>query len=55
VMGCGGTPISAAGPLADNYATVEWDGSELSGLTRTQIDFQNGRLLSFTTGRRAGL
>src|SRR5471032_63897 len=54
VMGCGGTPISAAGTLADNYGTVEWEGSELSGLTRTQIDFQNGRLLSFTTGRRAG-
>ena len=55
VMGCGGTPLSAASPQSGDYATIEWSGSELPGLTRTQIDFQNGRLLSFTTGRRAGL
>ncbi len=55
VMGCSGTSISAASPQSGDYATVEWSGSELPGLTRTQLDFQNGRLLSFTTGRRAGL
>jgi len=55
VMGCGGVTISPSTPLSGDYSTVEWSGSELSGLTRTQIDFQNGRLLSFTTGRRAGL
>ena len=55
VMGCSGTPLSAASPQSGDYATVEWNGSELPGLSRTQIDFQNGRLLSFTTGRRAGL
>lgn len=55
VMGCSGTPISPTTPQSGDYATVEWNGSELPGLTRTQIDFQNGRLQSFTTGRRAGL
>jgi len=55
VMGCDGTTVSLASPASGEYATVEWNGSELPGLTRTQIDFQNGRLLSFTTGRRAGL
>jgi hypothetical protein len=55
VMGCSGTRISAASPQSGDYATVEWNGSELPGVTRTQIDFLNGRLLSFTTGRRAGL
>ena len=55
VMGCGGAQISAASPQSGDYATVEWSGSELPGITRTQIDFLNGQLLSFTTGRRAGL
>ena len=55
VMGCDGATVSPASPASGEYATVEWNGSELPGLSRTQIDFQNGRLLSFTTGRRAGL
>jgi hypothetical protein len=55
VMGCGGVTISSSGPSSGDYTTIEWSGSELPGLSRTQIDFQNGRLLSFTTGRRAGL
>ena|SRR5471032_2548477 len=55
VMGCSGTTLSPTSPQSGDHATIEWSGSELPGLTRTQIDFQNGRLLSFTTGRRAGL
>jgi hypothetical protein len=55
VMGCDGTTISRALPQSGEFATVEWSGSELFGITRTQLDFQDGRLLSFTTGRRAGL
>lgn len=55
VMGCSGTLLSAATPQSGDYATVEWSGSELPGITRTQIDFLNARLLSFTTARRAGL
>ncbi|MBV8391678.1 MAG: hypothetical protein JOY81_00705 [Alphaproteobacteria bacterium] len=55
VMGCEGTVVTRTGPLSGEFSTVEWNGSELAGLTRTQLDFQDGRLLSFTTGRRAGL
>ncbi len=55
VMGCDGTAVSHAQPQSGEFSTVEWSGSELAGITRTQLDFQDGRLLSFTTGRRAGL
>lgn len=55
VMGCDGRQVSAASIASGDFATVEWDGPAQRISTRTQLDFENGRLLSFTTGRRFGL
>jgi hypothetical protein len=55
VMGCDGRQISRASAASGDFATVEWDGPDQRVTTRTQLDFENGRLLSFTTERRYGL
>ena len=55
VMGCDGRQVSAASVASGDFSTVEWDGPASRISTRTQIDFENGRLLSFTTERRFGL
>lgn len=55
IMGCNGLQVSQATVASGDFATVEWDGpiSRIGG--RTQMDFLDGRLLSFTTDRRYGL
>lgn len=55
VMGCNGWQVSRASVASGDFATVEWDGPDSHLAPRTQLDFQNGHLLSFTTGRRFGL
>ena len=55
VMGCPGYVVSPYGPESSDYATVEWNGPASSFLQRTQIDFQDGKLLSYTTVRRGAL
>ena len=49
VMGCPGTHVTH-----DDISTVEWDGPEHGVVSRVQLDFRDGRLLSFTTGNRGG-
>ncbi len=49
VMGCPGTPVTH-----DDVSTVEWSGPERGMVSRTQLDFRDGHLLSFTTGNRGG-
>ncbi len=49
VMGCPGTQMTH-----DDISTVEWDGPDRGMVSRTQLDFRDGRLLSFTTGNRGG-
>ena len=51
VMGCAGTPVTHD---PSNVLTVEWDGPDRGVVSRTQLDFRDGRLLSFTTGNRGG-
>ena len=55
VMGCNGWQVSRASVASGDFATVEWDGPDQRPTPRTQLDFENGRLLSFTTERRFGL
>jgi len=55
VMGCNGWQVSRASVDSGDFSTVEWDGPDSRLAPRTQLDFQNGQLLSFTTGRRFGL
>ena len=50
VMGCSGTQVTQA----DDVSTVEWDGPDRGVVSRTQLDFRDGHLLSFTTGNRGG-
>jgi hypothetical protein len=55
VMGCNGYQVSKATVASGEFATMEWNGPASPLFTATQLDFQDGRLLSFTTGRRYGL
>jgi len=55
VMGCTGMPVSTTSVASGEFATVEWDGPSPRVFTGTQVDFLDGRLLSFTTARRGGL
>ena len=54
IMGCPGTVVSSQSPSSGEYATVEWDGPVLPLSKRTQVDFLEGRLLSYTTEQRGG-
>jgi hypothetical protein len=54
VMGCEGKVVSPQGPEAD-VATVQWIGPGPRFATRTQLDFIDGRLLSYTTDDVHGL
>ncbi len=59
VMGCPGRQVTPVGPetavaTGDSVATVEWNGPERGMVSRTQLDFRDGHLLSFTTGNRGG-
>jgi hypothetical protein len=51
VMGCAGTQVTHD---PSDVSTVEWDGPDRGVVSRTQLDFRDGRLLSFTTGNRGG-
>jgi hypothetical protein len=55
VIGCTGRQVSGASVASGVFATVEWNGPGPALFTDTQADFRDGRLLSFTTGRRYGL
>jgi hypothetical protein len=55
IMGCEGKGVTDQGPRSGNFSIVEWDGPESLLFTRTQIDFLEGRLLSYTTSKRGGL
>jgi len=54
VMGCPGTTVSKYGPRTGDYATVEWTGPGTL-FSRTQVDFLDGKLLSYTTESRGAL
>jgi len=54
VMGCAGTQTSKATVASGDFATVEWDGPRPRLANRTQIDFINGQLLSYTIDGRFG-
>jgi hypothetical protein len=55
VMGCSGTVVSRLAPANGTYSTVEWNGPKDYFFTRTQLDFLDGRLLSYTTDKRGAL
>ena len=52
VMGCVGTQVTPNGPDSADMSTVEWSGPNRDFVTRTQLDFQDGRLLSYTSSNR---
>ncbi len=54
IMGCDGTQVSRASVASGGFATVEWGGPRRPLSTHTLMDFQDGRLVSFTTGQRFG-
>jgi hypothetical protein len=54
VMGCQGTQVTSNGPETAEVSTVEWKGPARGVLSRTQLDFLEGHLLSYTTGNRGG-
>ncbi|MEI6201713.1 MAG: hypothetical protein WCP68_07160, partial [Enhydrobacter sp.] len=45
VMGCPGTQVGTQ-VTHDDLSTVEWDGPDRGVVSRTQLDFRDGRLLS---------
>jgi hypothetical protein len=54
IMGCPGTVVSPRGPLPGEHSTVEWSGPAPYLSYRTQIDFLDDKLLSYTTEQRGG-
>ena len=54
VMGCTGTQVTPNGPDSADVSTIEWDGPERGAVSRTQLDFRGGRLLSYTSDNRGG-
>jgi hypothetical protein len=54
IMGCQGTVVSPFGPLQGERSTVEWSGPAPYLSYRTQVDFLDGKLLSYTTEQRGG-
>lgn len=55
IMGCSGFIVAGPGPASAAFFTVEWDGPESMISARTQVDFQDGRLLSYSIGHRGAL
>lgn len=55
VMGCQGRMLTGMRPQSGAFSTIEWIGSELPGISYTEVDFQDDRLVSFTSGRLKGL
>ena len=54
VMGCPGTQVTKNGPDSAEVSTVEWDGPNRGLVSRTQLDFREGQLLSYTSNNRGG-
>jgi hypothetical protein len=54
VMGCSGKQVTPDGPDAAQVSSVEWSGPERGAVSRTQLDFRDGRLLSYTSDNRGG-
>jgi hypothetical protein len=54
VMGCSGQQVTPNGPDTAEVSTFEWSGPARGMVSRTQLDFRDGHLLSFTTGNRGG-
>jgi hypothetical protein len=54
VMGCPGKQVTPNGPDTAQTSTVEWSGPERGAVSRTQLDFRDGRLLSYTSDNRGG-
>jgi hypothetical protein len=54
VMGCPGTQVGTPVTQTSDVSTVEWNGPGPGVVSRTQLDFRDGHLLSFTTGNRGG-
>ena len=59
IMGCPGTQVTPNGPKTAElstveWATFEWDGPARGTVSRTQLDFRDGRLLSYTSDNRGG-
>jgi hypothetical protein len=54
VMGCRGMAVLGNDRDRTEIVSYEWDGPERSRVSRTQLDFQDGRLLSYTSDSRGG-
>ena len=54
VMGCAGTPIAPTAPDSPEVSTFQWRGPDRGLVSRTELDFRDGRLLSFSTGNAGG-
>lgn len=52
VMGSPGHLVSQATPQSGDFATVEWNGPGAYFVKRTQLDFLDGKLLSYTIDNR---
>ena len=55
IMGCPGMLLTNHNPSSGEFAIVEWSGPDSRVFTWTQLDFIDGRLLSYSTGRRGAL
>ena len=55
IMGCPGSLMTENSPASGAFATVEWSGPDSRVFSWTQIDFLDGKLLSYSTGRRSAL
>jgi hypothetical protein len=55
VMGCPGVVLTDHPPASGDFAIVEWNGPQSWVFGWTQIDFIDGKLLSYSTGRRGAL
>ncbi len=54
VIGCPGTQVGTQVAQTADTSTVEWNGPNRGAVSRTQLDFRDGHLVSFTTGNRGG-
>jgi hypothetical protein len=54
VMGCKGLQITPNGPESPEVSTVQWRGPNPGLVSRTELDFRDGHLLSFSTGNAGG-
>lgn len=54
IMGCPGSLLTASEPDSGAFAIVEWAGPQVLSY-RTRVEFEAGKLLSYTTERRGAL